>query len=163
MNLYNHGKTVIILVANEYEYVYTSNTSTLHNIKLTSLTPVSSYIASHCICTPLLYVCMYVHLFVTVLTSAEHGSFNTIHYWELSVDSVFTEKKKNSIFAITVPVTQYTAYHIPNTECTECIWWKGKTTEAEVLQTAFMISLPQLNDFRHSVGAKLSIRSVLRI
>jgi hypothetical protein len=65
MNLYNHGNTVIILLAKEYEYVYTS---TLDNIKLTSLTPVLSYITSHCKCTLVLYVCMYVHVSVTVLT-----------------------------------------------------------------------------------------------
>jgi len=62
VNVYNHAKIVIILLAKEYEYVYTSNTSTLDNIKLTSLVAVSSYIASHCICTLVLYVCMYVNL-----------------------------------------------------------------------------------------------------
>jgi len=37
------------------------------NIRLTSLTPVSSYVCLHSICTLVLYVCMYVHVPMTVL------------------------------------------------------------------------------------------------
>ena len=57
-------------------------------------------------------------------------------------------------------------YHIANTECTECIWWKGKivpvTTLAEVLSNCLHGLLPKLHDFRPSVDAILSVMPVLR-
>jgi hypothetical protein len=52
-------------------------------------------------------------------------------------------------------------YHIPNTES---IQQKGTTvlviTQAEVLQTALIFSLPKLYDFQNSVGAILSVKPI---
>jgi len=59
-----------------------------------ALTPESSYITLHCICTLVLHVCTCacdcsVSL-IMALQELKHGSFNNTDYWELSTDkSVF--------------------------------------------------------------------------
>jgi len=58
---------------------------------------------------------------------------------------------------------QYTTvYHIPNTEC---IWQKGRTvpvtTQAEVLHTSLMFSVPKLYDDLYSVAAVPSVMPVV--
>jgi hypothetical protein len=68
VNLYNHRNRVIILLAKEYKFVYTLNIWTWDNKQFKSRAPESSYITSHCICTLVLHMYMYVHMPVTVLT-----------------------------------------------------------------------------------------------
>jgi hypothetical protein len=111
VNLYNDGNShhtfgQRIWICN------TSNTSPLDNIKLISLTPVLSYIASHWMCTLVLYVCTCVcdcsDSSIMALQGPKHERFNNIRLLgTFCKHSVFTREKKNICNCGTLYVVHY--------------------------------------------------------